>query len=52
MKNPYEVLRAKELELIQLKIEVSSLRVAVPLLVEESDIKASSEESKSKMEFP
>jgi len=34
MKNAYEVLRQKELEVSRLKKEVEALRVAVPLLSE------------------
>ena len=37
MKNPYEVLRAKELELQQLKKEIEALRVTAELLDEEAD---------------
>ena len=36
MKNVYEVLRQKELELAKLEKEVEALRVAAPLLSEES----------------
>lgn len=36
MKNVYEVLRQKELELTRLEKEVEALRVAAPLLSEES----------------
>jgi hypothetical protein len=36
MKNVYEVLRQKELELARLEKEVEALRVAAPLLSEES----------------
>jgi hypothetical protein len=32
MKNPVEVLRAKEQELLQVKREIEALRVALPLL--------------------
>ena len=35
MKNPIEVLRAKEQELLQVKREIDALRVALPLLSEE-----------------
>ena len=36
MKNVYEVLRQKELELTRLEKEVEALRIAAPLLSEES----------------
>jgi len=44
MKNVYEVLRQKELELARLEKEVEALRVAAPLLSEEKEL--SSETSK------
>ena len=37
MKNVYEVLRQKELELARLEKEVEALRVAAPLLAEEAE---------------
>jgi len=37
MKNVYEVLRQKELEISRLKKEVEALRVAAPLLSEDND---------------
>jgi hypothetical protein len=37
MKNVYEVLRQKELELTRLEKEVEALRVAAPLLSEEKE---------------
>jgi hypothetical protein len=37
MKNVYEVLRQKELELARLEKEVEALRVTAPLLAEEKD---------------
>jgi len=37
MKNVYEVLRQKELELTKLEKEVEALRVAAPLLSEDKD---------------
>jgi hypothetical protein len=37
MKNVYEVLRQKELEISRLKNEVEALRVAAPLLSEDHD---------------
>ncbi|MBV9623058.1 MAG: hypothetical protein JOZ14_03665 [Acidobacteria bacterium] len=38
MKNVYEVLRQKELELARLEKEVEALRVAAPLLSDDKDI--------------
>lgn len=38
MKNVYDVLRQKELELARLEKEVEALRVAAPLLSEEKDV--------------
>jgi hypothetical protein len=38
MKNVYEVLRQKELELTRLEKEVEALRVAAPLLSDESSL--------------
>jgi hypothetical protein len=40
MKNVYEVLRQKELELTRLEKEVEALRVAAPLLSEEKEAMA------------
>jgi hypothetical protein len=40
MKNVYEVLRQKELELTRLEKEVEALRVAAPLLSEEKELPA------------
>jgi cell division protein FtsB len=40
MKNVYEVLRQKELELARLEKEVEALRVAAPLLSEEKEVVA------------
>ena len=37
MKNVYEVLREKEAQLRQVQMEVDALRVAAPLLNEESE---------------
>ena len=42
MKNVYEVLRQKELELSKLEKEVEALRVAAPLLSEEKEALADS----------
>ncbi|HEX2598197.1 MAG: hypothetical protein ACM34E_05230 [Acidobacteriota bacterium] len=41
MKNVYEVLRQKELELARLEKEVEALRVAAPLLSDESSAELS-----------
>ena len=38
MKNVYEVLRQKELELTRLEKEVEALRIAAPLLSEEKEL--------------
>src|ERR1019366_1992297 len=40
MKNVYEVLRQKELELTRLEKEVEALRIAAPLLSEEKELPA------------
>lgn len=40
MKNVYEVLRQKELELARLEKEVEALRVAAPLLSDDKDVAA------------
>jgi hypothetical protein len=48
MKNVYEVLRQKELEVSRLKQEVEALRVAVPLLSE--DEKAAEKDNKSTLQ--
>lgn len=37
MKNPYEVLRAKESELQQIQKEIEALRVTAQILEDESD---------------
>jgi hypothetical protein len=37
MKNVYEVLRQKELEVSRLEIEIEALRVAAPLLLEDGE---------------
>lgn len=37
MKNPIEVLRAKEQELLKVKREIEALRVALPLLGEDDE---------------
>jgi hypothetical protein len=38
MKNPLEVLRSKEQQLLQVRREIEALRVALPLLGEEGDV--------------
>ena len=38
MKNLYEVLRAKELEIKRLEKEIEALRIVLPMLAEEGDI--------------
>jgi hypothetical protein len=38
MKNPLEVLRSKEQQLLQVRREIEALRMALPLLGEEGDI--------------
>jgi hypothetical protein len=38
MKNPMDVLRSKEQQLLQVRREIEALRVALPLLGEESDV--------------
>jgi len=40
MKNVYEVLRQKEVELTRLEKEVEALRIAAPLLLEEKEVLA------------
>jgi hypothetical protein len=47
MKNVYEVLRQKELELTRLEKEVEALRVAAPLLSEEKETLAEANKSNS-----
>jgi hypothetical protein len=42
MKNVYEVLREKEAQLRQVQVEVDALRVAAPLLSEESESESES----------
>jgi len=37
VKNPLEVLRSKEQQLLQVRREIEALRVALPLLGEEGD---------------
>jgi hypothetical protein len=40
MKNVYEVLRQKELEVSKLGIEIEALRVVAPLLTEDGEVEA------------
>jgi len=47
MKNVYEVLREKEMDLVRLRIEVEALRLVAPLLagsIAESSVEASNDE--------
>lgn len=46
MKNVYEVLRQKELELARLEKEVEALRVAAPLLSDDKEILAEATNNK------
>jgi hypothetical protein len=46
MKNVYEVLRQKELEMARLEKEVEALRVAAPLLSDDKDLAADAPASK------
>jgi len=46
MKNVYEVLRQKELELTRLEKEVEALRVAAPLLSDDKDSSLETDHSK------
>jgi hypothetical protein len=46
MKNPYEVLLAKEAELTRIKEEVRSLHIAIPLLREDGNPEPPKESSK------
>ncbi len=46
MRNVYEVLRQKELELARLEKEVEALRVAAPLLSEEKEMPAEASNNK------
>jgi hypothetical protein len=46
MKNVYEVLRQKELEMARLEKEVEALRVAAPLLSDDKDLASDSAASK------
>jgi len=46
MKNVYEVLRQKELELSRLEKEVEALRIAAPLLSEDKELSSETANSK------
>jgi hypothetical protein len=52
MKNIYEVLRQKELELARLEKEVEALRVAAPLLAEKEDLAAEAGANKPVLATP
>ena len=52
MKNVYEVLRQKELELARLEKEVEALRVAAPLLSEDKEMLAEAVNSKPTLAPP
>jgi hypothetical protein len=43
LKNPLELVKEKEAPITQLRLEISGLRVAISLLLEEEDIKAHKE---------
>ena len=47
MKNVYEVLRQKELELAKLEKEVEALRIAAPLLSDDKEVVAEISEGKT-----
>lgn len=40
MKNPFEVLRSKEQQMLQVRREIDALRIALPLLGEDGDAQA------------
>ena len=52
MKNIYEVLRQKELELQQLQKDIEALRVAARLLADDSDAEAASSRSMGSVTAP
>jgi hypothetical protein len=52
MKNVYEVLRQKELELARLEKEVEALRVAAPLLSDDKDSMAEASSNKPTLASP
>ena len=43
LKNPLELVKEQEAQITQLRLEISALRVAISLLLEEEDIKAHKE---------
>jgi hypothetical protein len=43
LKNPLELVKEKEAQITQLRLEISALRVAISLLLEEEDIKTHKE---------
>jgi len=43
LKNPLEILKEKEAQLIQIKLEIDALKIAIPLLENEADIKSAEE---------
>jgi hypothetical protein len=47
LKNPLELVKEKEAQITQLKLEISALRVALPLLLEEEDGNAHKERPES-----
>jgi len=52
MKNVYEVLRQKELELARLEKEVEALRVAAPLLSDDKELLAEATNNKPTLASP
>jgi len=52
MKNVYEVLRQKELELARLEKEVEALRVAAPLLSDDKELVAEATNNKPTLATP
>jgi hypothetical protein len=52
MKNVYEVLRQKELELARLEKEVEALRVAAPLLSDDKEVVAEATNNKPTLATP
>jgi hypothetical protein len=52
MRNVYEVLRQKELELSKLEKEVEALRVAAPLLSDDKEIAADAANNKPTLTTP
>jgi hypothetical protein len=52
MKNIYELLRQKELEISRLETEVDALRVAAPLLSDDEENKMTSDRSSTPIQVP